>query len=334
MQYVELHCHSAFSFLDGASAPDELARRGRRAGLRGARDHRPRRRLGGDGVRPGVQVVRSPPDRGRGADRRRRRRHAAFHLTLLVETATGWRNLCRLLTEAHAGTRARVRSETARAPVPVRSTRSRSAPRGSSACRGARATALSRRISSAPAAAAAPTRRGDGAGRRLRGRLRAATASGSSSSGRSGATTGRATAGSPGSRSGSASRCVATGNVHAHDPSRAALQDALVAVRLGGDARGDGARAARQRDARAWRPRARWPRASREHPDAVAETGRLAERLSFDLTRDLGYRYPGRRGRRRRPRAGRDLRARLERALRRHARARGGAAGAWRRSCG
>ena len=23
--YVELHCHSAFSFLDGASLPDELA---------------------------------------------------------------------------------------------------------------------------------------------------------------------------------------------------------------------------------------------------------------------------------------------------------------------
>ena len=31
----------------------------------------------------------------------------------------------------------------------------------------------------------------------------------------------------------------------------------------------------------------------REHPDAVEESGRLAERLSFDLTADLGYRYPG-----------------------------------------
>ena len=31
----------------------------------------------------------------------------------------------------------------------------------------------------------------------------------------------------------------------------------------------------------------------REHPDAVAESGRLAERLAFDLTEDLGYRYPG-----------------------------------------
>src|ERR687887_297003 len=31
----------------------------------------------------------------------------------------------------------------------------------------------------------------------------------------------------------------------------------------------------------------------RDHPGAVAERGRLAERLRFDLTEDLGYRYPG-----------------------------------------
>src|SRR5439155_15384005 len=30
-----------------------------------------------------------------------------------------------------------------------------------------------------------------------------------------------------------------------------------------------------------------------DHPEAVAETARLAERLRFDLTHDLGYRYPG-----------------------------------------
>ena len=30
-----------------------------------------------------------------------------------------------------------------------------------------------------------------------------------------------------------------------------------------------------------------------DHPDAVAETERIAERCEFDLTRDLGYRYPG-----------------------------------------
>ena len=30
-----------------------------------------------------------------------------------------------------------------------------------------------------------------------------------------------------------------------------------------------------------------------DHPEAVAETERLAETLEFDLTQDLGYRYPG-----------------------------------------
>src|SRR5207245_11556414 len=30
-----------------------------------------------------------------------------------------------------------------------------------------------------------------------------------------------------------------------------------------------------------------------DHPEAVRETLELAERLTFDLTRDLGYRYPG-----------------------------------------
>ena len=31
----------------------------------------------------------------------------------------------------------------------------------------------------------------------------------------------------------------------------------------------------------------------RDHPEAVAETARLAERLRFDLTREIGYSYPG-----------------------------------------
>ena len=34
MSYVELHCHSAFSFLDGASAPEELAARAAELGYR------------------------------------------------------------------------------------------------------------------------------------------------------------------------------------------------------------------------------------------------------------------------------------------------------------
>ena len=33
--YAELHCHTNFSFLDGASAPDELAERAAELGLTG-----------------------------------------------------------------------------------------------------------------------------------------------------------------------------------------------------------------------------------------------------------------------------------------------------------
>ena len=44
-----------------------------------------------------------------------------------------------------------------------------------------------------------------------------------------------------------------------------------------------------------------------DHPEAVAETERLADTLRFDLTSDLGYRYPGAEDAERRPRAGRGL---------------------------
>ena len=39
--YAELHCHTNFSFLDGASAPDELAERAAELGLSGPGGHRP-----------------------------------------------------------------------------------------------------------------------------------------------------------------------------------------------------------------------------------------------------------------------------------------------------
>ena len=86
---------------------------------------------------------------------------------------------------------------------------------------------------------------------------------------------------------------VATGNVHAHARERAPLQDALVAVRLGKTLDECEPRAARQLLARRWPRRRRWPSASPTIPRRCAETGRLAERLRFDLTEDLGYRYPG-----------------------------------------
>jgi error-prone DNA polymerase len=90
MSYVELHCHSAFSFLDGASHPVELANaaaeQGHEAlaltdhdGLHGAMEAA--QALAALGIRPitGAEVTLDD----------------GHHLTLLCETAAGYRNLCR-----------------------------------------------------------------------------------------------------------------------------------------------------------------------------------------------------------------------------------------------
>src|SRR3954469_15446780 len=84
----------------------------------------------------------------------------------------------------------------------------------------------------------------------------------------------------------------ATGGVHAHSRERAYLQDAFVAIREGTtlDAseplrRGNHAHVLATPEAMAAR--------FADHPRAVAETAELAESLTFDLTSDLGYRYPG-----------------------------------------
>ncbi len=85
---------------------------------------------------------------------------------------------------------------------------------------------------------------------------------------------------------------MATGNVHFHHRRRAALQDVLVAIRHNGtlestepQRRGNGSAVLLDPERAAQR--------FADHPDAVAESGRLADRLRFDLTRDLGYSYPG-----------------------------------------
>jgi len=107
--YVELHAHSAFSFLDGASTPLELAaaaaERGYPAfaltdhdGVWGSMEFA--HACKGLGVRSisgaEVTVRLEGPAGGGGRD---------AHLTLLVEDRTGYRNLCRLLTQAHSHTR-------------------------------------------------------------------------------------------------------------------------------------------------------------------------------------------------------------------------------------
>jgi len=291
--YVELHAHSAFSFLDGTAQPEELvvaalerghttmaltdhdtisgsmefAQAAGALGLRAIHGAELSVRDEGDpasadDVVPGCAVLRGavwePP--------------SLRHVTLLVRDATGWRNLCRLLTRAHAHTRDATRR---RAITPSITLTDLAEHAEGLVClsgcarQGIRDDAGLRRLLAAfgrdglRVELQRPFARHDRAqNRELEGLAR---------------------------RLGIA--CVATGNVHAHTPERALLQDAFVAIREHTtlDAsepvrRGNHAHVLASPEAMAAR--------FADHPEAVAETARLADELRFDLTADLGYRYP------------------------------------------
>ena len=267
--YVELHCHSAYSFLDGASMPDELVPRALELGhtALALTDHN-----GVYGSMEHAQVARSLGLKAiHGAELDL---DDGCHLTLLVESSRGWTSLCRLITHAHSHTRAPEGG-------PIRDT-----PRvtleqvldhadglvclSGCATRGVHDLRRLGRLREVfgpdrlRIELQRPYLRND------RGRNRALEALAK----RLGVPT------------------VATGDVHAHDRSRALLQDAFVAIREHTtlDAseplrRGNHAHVLSSPAAMAAR--------FGDHPDAVAETARLAERLNFDLCEDLGYRYPG-----------------------------------------
>ena len=286
--YVELHAHSAFSFLDGASTPLELAAAAASLGypalaltdhdgIWGSMEFAHACR--GFGIRPitGAELtvragprVLPPPG-------------SHVHLTLLVENATGYRNLCRLLTCAHAHTR----DNTARSAEPPWATFEQVEEHAEglvclSGC--ARDGAL------AGAWERGDTARGERLGRLLlaafgRDRFRVELQ--------------RPYWRHDRSRNrwlvGLAERlgvpCVGTGNVHSHSRRRTRLQDAFVAVGLGETLEESEPRRRGNRSSALASPRGMAARFA-EHPEAVAETVRLAERLRFDLTTELGYRYP------------------------------------------
>ena len=97
--YVELHAHSAFSFLDGASTPAELAGAAAQLGYPAfaLTDH--------DGVWGSMEFVQACKGLGVRAITGAEVTVGDAHVTLLVEDARGYRNLCRLLTAAHSHTR-------------------------------------------------------------------------------------------------------------------------------------------------------------------------------------------------------------------------------------
>src|SRR3954465_9947153 len=98
--YVELHSHSAYSFLDGASQPEELAARAAELGYTALAltDH--------DGVYGSLEFAQAARHFGvRAITGAELSLDGGAHVTVLVETSQGYANLCRLLTHAHAGTR-------------------------------------------------------------------------------------------------------------------------------------------------------------------------------------------------------------------------------------
>ncbi|SVD73882.1 uncharacterized protein METZ01_LOCUS426736, partial [marine metagenome] len=104
MPYVELHCHSGFSFLDGASHPKELVARAVEIGYPALAltDHN-----GLYGSMEFAQAARRANLQPiTGAEITLRECFPGFeepegghHVTLLAETPQGYANLCRMLTE-------------------------------------------------------------------------------------------------------------------------------------------------------------------------------------------------------------------------------------------
>ena len=84
---------------------------------------------------------------------------------------------------------------------------------------------------------------------------------------------------------------VATGDVHAHHPRRTLLQDALVAIRCRTSLEGCEPERRGNRESVLRSPEEMLERFSFDR-GAAERSGDLAERLEFDLTEELGYRYP------------------------------------------
>jgi error-prone DNA polymerase len=310
--YVELHAHSAFSFLDGASSPMELAAAaaamGHAAlaltdhdGVWGSREFA--ESCEGLQLRPitGAELTVALPStrRAGSADRAGPGPPDLAHLTLLVEDAAGYRNLCRLLTAAHAHTRDRFPSRGSFGTHGVAKeprSRGRTQPWATLEQVEEHAEGLVCLSGCArDGALAGSWERGDGArgerlGRRLLGAFgrdrfrvelqrpywrhdRARNRWLAQVAGRLGVP------------------CVSTGNVHSHSRRRARLQDVFVAVALGKTLEESEPRRRGNRSSALASPAAMAARFA-EHPEAVAESVRLAERLEFDLTAELGYRHP------------------------------------------
>ena len=279
--YVELHCHSGFSFLDGASHPEELVLQAAELGYPALAltDH--------DGLygsmefaqaarRADLQPITGAEVTLRECFRGLEEPEEGHHVTLLAESPRGYANLCRLLTEGHMG------SERGSPSLPLDSLLALS--EGLILLSGCAKSPVAAALESSVAEAEELT------GRLVRAfgpgnvfvELQDNAVKGDSARNKGlGRLAGRLGLG-----------VVATGNVHYHRPERHRLQDVLVSIR--NRATLDGAHGARRAN-RLFHLPAPWEMRHRfqSRPEALTNTLLIAERCAgFDLTEDLGYEFP------------------------------------------
>ena len=268
MGYVELHAHSAYSFLDGASHPEELALRAAELGYEALAltDH--------DGVYGSLEFAHAAKLVGvRAITGAEVSLVGGAHVTLLVESAAGYANLCRLLTAAHAGTRPKEGAEVL--PPALEPVMLAESSEGLVCLSGCARSGLGVRDPNAAVVLARafgdrfyvelqrPFERGDARRNALLRDLAAHTGA----------------------------QTVVTGNVHAHTLRRTALQDVLVAIRHRTSLDGSERERRGNRES-VLRAPAEVDELFQDDHDAVRRTVELAARLEFDLTAELGYRYP------------------------------------------
>ena len=275
--YIELHCHSAFSFLDGASLPEQLALTASQLGYAGLAltDH--------NGLYGSLAFAHEAKQLGlqaiTGAELTLR---DGSHVTLLAETPDGYANLCRLITEAHLGSADRRDPRLDFASLEARHA-------GLIVLSGCRTGLLPRILMHEGVTAArafAERCRAVFGAERFYVELQRNYVRGDRALTRSLMDVADA------ARLG----VVASGNVHYHVRARHRLHDVLTAIRHRTTL--DGSHGVRRPNSEFYlRPPAEVAELFADCPDAVANTLLLAERCrGFDLTRDLGYGFPDFRG--------------------------------------
>jgi len=281
--YVDLHCHSAFSFLDGASLPEELAQQAKALGYSALAltDHN-----GLYGSMAFAQFAKSIDLRAiSGAELTL---EDGAHVTLLAETPAGYANLCRLLTQAHLTASDR---RDPRLPFDALVERQD----GLIVLSGCRRGLLAARSLTEMRERAFQYRNLFGPERFFIELGRNAVRGDAARTSRLAKVADELSL-----------SLVATGNVHYHVRSRHRLHDVLTAIRHRTSL--DASHAVRRANSEFYlRPPDEMARIFADRPDAIANTLAIAERCSdFDLTTDLGYRFPDFEGSDRAP-AGRAL---------------------------